>query len=928
MTFYSGKIFKNAVLTGCALSAIAMASPVAAQARETYEFDIKSKELGEALTEYGIAAGQQVLFKDADVRGKTAKELDGTYTPEEALRLLLEGTGVKYRVDDNGTLLVGNDFVRQSRLSSQAELRPFQVAQLDQTGSVSVPQPRVDNDEEEKEEVIVVTGTNIRGIAPESSPVLSFDRADILNSGASTAVEFIQTLTQNFGGGSIANTSFFVGDDINAAFNSQFNGGSIGTGVNLRGLGSGSTLVLLNGRRIAPSSAIGDFVDVSLIPASAIERVEVLTDGASSIYGGDAVAGVINFILRDDFDGIETTGRYGTVTNGNLDEFRTNITLGKNWGKGNGIFVYEFFDRDRLRAADRSFAVDVVQSLPDELMQSFTDDEILLSDLTPTQKRHSLLASVKHEFTPTLEVSADASFSTRTTLQSVRTPIQGADSEANVDNFNLGLGLDWDITDNWHLMFSGGFSTVSSSTESTPVDIGNLVSVELNSDVLAADLIASGSVFELPAGDVGVAVGVHFRKEDFSNFNVVFDRIDREADREVYALFGEANIPLVGPAQDIPGIHRLEVNVSGRFEDYSDFGSTFDPKVGVVWSPIKPLRLRGSYNTSFKPPSLGRVGANDLSAAAIPTSIVSLFTMTPAPDPSIANEVLLSLSGTDADLDPETSTSFTVGADFDQSWGDHSISLSATYFDIKFEGQLGNLPIPGNVSPLLAPFIAFSDPDAFPAGTVTFNASQAEVSSILDSLVNLGPFPGTNPEDASIISRALVTTNLVRTDVSGLDFSATYNYDLDPGVLTFGINGTYLIDFVRQASVNSPAIESLNTLFNPVDLNVRAQAGYSREGLSANLFMNYVDSYQTDTTTNAFDIDSWTTFDLNIAYDTSETITSGVLKNTVFRLSIINLFNQAPPLTPDDVARGGFGFDPTNANPTQRFMSFEITKKW
>lgn len=912
MTFYTLNTLRNAALAGCALSVIAMASPVAAQARETFEFDIKSQELGEALTEYGIAAGQQVLFKDADVRGKTAKRLDGTYTSEEAVKRLLEGTGVKYRIDDNGTLLVGNESVQQSNALNKPDLRPFRVAQLDQGSSVRNLQPRINEDDEVEDEVIVVTGTNIRGMAPESSPVLSFDREDILNSGASTAEQFIQTLTQNFGGGAIANATFPLGVDVNAPFNNGFSGGSIGTGVNLRGLGSGNTLVLLNGRRTAPSSAIGDFVDISMIPASAIQRVEVLTDGASSIYGGDAVAGVINFIMRDDFDGIETSGRYGTVTEGNLDEFRANITVGKDWGKGNGLFVYEFFDRDNLSAADRSFS----------------ENALLPNDLTPSQNRHSLLASAKHQFTPSLEASIDASFSTRKTLQSVRTPFQGADSEANVDNFNLGIGLDWDMSENWYLKFSGGYSTATSENTSMPIGPSNPISVELDSDVWTADLIASGSVFELPAGEIGVAIGAHFRKEDFSNFNVLFDRVDREADREVYALFGEANIPLVGPDQNIPGIHRLEVNVSGRFEDYSDFGSTFDPKIGVVWSPIEPLRLRGSFNTSFKPPSLGRVGANDLSAAALPTSFASFLTMTPAPDPSIANVVLLSVSGTDPVLDPETSTAFTVGADFDQRWGKHSISLKSTYFDIQFENQLGTVPIPGNGSPFLAPFIAFSDPDAFPAGTVTFNPSQAEVTSLLDSLVNIGPFPGTNPADAEIISRVLVTTNLARTDVSGLDFSASYTYDLDPGQLTFGIDGTYLIDFIRQAATTAPQVESLSTLFNPVDLNMRARAGYASGGLSTNLFINYVDSYQSDNTPNAVDIDAWWTVDLNVAYDTSEKVTSGVLKDTVFRLSVTNLFNQNPPQTPGNPGQALFEYDPTNASPLLRFMSFEITKKW
>lgn len=902
MNFGWTKNFRKTAYAGAAALALAGA-PASAQAASV-EFDIEAQDLDDALTELALQANIEILFDSRELRGKRTRGIDGRYSTDQAIRLLLEKSRVPYRRNRNGTLLVGAAYVRQQNA------KPASEDQSDRDdGEVNVSsQP--DNVDEENE--IIVTGTNIRGVAPESSPVQVYDREDIQNTGAATAVEFVQTLTQNFGGGAITTASFPLDGDINAPFNNAFAGGSIGSGVNLRGLGSGSTLVLLNGRRVAPSSAIGDFVDISMIPASALERVEVLTDGASSIYGADAVAGVINFILRDDFEGVETSGRYGTVTSGNLDEFRANVTLGTNWDQGNGIFVYEFFDRDNLSAADRSFSQNA--QLP--------------NDLLPSQNRHSVLASVKHAFSPSLEASVDASFSTRTTRQSVRTPFQGADTEADVDNFNLGVGLDWDLSDDWLLKFSGGYSTVTSTTESIATGMGNSVSRELDSEVWAGDLIASGSLFELPAGELGVAFGAHFRREDFSNLNLLTDTVDRVADRDVYALFGEANIPLVGPGQGIPGIHRLEVNISGRFEDYSDFGSTFDPKVGVVWSPVEPLRLRGSFNTSFKPPSLGRVGANDLAAAAAPTSFISLITGIPAPDPSIANVVLLDVSGTDPVLDPETSTAFTVGADFDQSWGKNTVSLSATYFDIEFENQLGTVPIPGNAFPLAAPFIAFSDPDAFPPGTVTFNPSQAEVTALLDSLTIINPIFGANPEDAAIISRVFLTTNLAQTNVSGLDFNASYNYDLAPGTLTLGVSGTYLIDFIRQGAATSPAIESLNTLFNPVDLNLRAQAGFSRGGLSTNLFLNYVDSYRVDNTPTAANIDSWTTFDLNIAYDTSEKTSSGLLKDTIFRLSVINLFNQRPPQTPSDPNRAVFEFDPINASPLQRFMSFEITKKW
>ena len=316
MTSNNSNILKQWALAGCALYVIAMAAPAIAQGSETFELDIESKELGQALMDYSIATGQQVLFNDTDVRGKTANDIQGVYTPAEAVEILLRNADVEYRIDGNGTLLVGREYVRQSSLSDQAEVRPFRVVQANQEVDNRGLERRNEEDEERMEEIIV-TGTNIRGIAPESSPALVFNRNDILASGAATAQEFIQLLPQNFAGGSNAATSGGLPNDANAGLNSAGTG-PIGSSVNLRGLGSGSTLVLLNGRRIAPSSGIGDFVDVSMIPASAIERVDVLTDGVSSIYGADAVAGVVNFVLREDYEGFEFSTRWGGASKSDL----------------------------------------------------------------------------------------------------------------------------------------------------------------------------------------------------------------------------------------------------------------------------------------------------------------------------------------------------------------------------------------------------------------------------------------------------------------------------------------------------------------------------------------------------------------------------------------------------------------------------------
>src|SRR5262249_15023250 len=148
------------------------------------------------------------------------------------------------------------------------------------------------NAEGQKIQEVVVTGTNIRGLTPESSPLTVYTAQDIKNQGATTIDTFVRKLPQNFSSLSAANANGAA-----AGIRSPPGDGMGGTSIDLRGLGAGTTLILLNGRRLAPSFS-GTAVDVSLLPLNALDRVEVLTDGASAAYGSDAVGGVVNFILK------------------------------------------------------------------------------------------------------------------------------------------------------------------------------------------------------------------------------------------------------------------------------------------------------------------------------------------------------------------------------------------------------------------------------------------------------------------------------------------------------------------------------------------------------------------------------------------------------------------------------------------------------
>jgi iron complex outermembrane receptor protein len=200
----------------------------------------------------------------------------------------------------------------------------------------------------QKVEKIEVTGSNIKRIEGETAlPVTVITREQIETQGIQSPMELVERLSSNSSVGGI---------------NMQGSIGATGVGfaaASLRGLGSNRTLVLLNGRRLANTAFNGAAVDINAIPFSAIDRVEVLTDGASAIYGTDAIAGVINFILRKDFTGAEAYAFYGDSQQGGGKNNRYNATLG--WGdiavnKFNAFVTFDYNKVEAIRANQRSFS--------------------------------------------------------------------------------------------------------------------------------------------------------------------------------------------------------------------------------------------------------------------------------------------------------------------------------------------------------------------------------------------------------------------------------------------------------------------------------------------------------------------------------------------------------------------------------------------
>lgn len=195
-------------------------------------------------------------------------------------------------------------------------------------------------------EKVEVTGSNIARVEGESGlPVQVITREEMLQGGVQTMQELLERVSanQSFGG---SNPALGVGSTLTGF-----------TAASLRGLGSERTLVLLNGRRLAPYALSGgQSVDLSGIPASAIERVEILKDGASAVYGTDAIGGVINFILRKDYQGVEFNANYFATEQGGGNNGRISLTAGTgdlSRDKYNVFVSADYYRQDALKAAQR-----------------------------------------------------------------------------------------------------------------------------------------------------------------------------------------------------------------------------------------------------------------------------------------------------------------------------------------------------------------------------------------------------------------------------------------------------------------------------------------------------------------------------------------------------------------------------------------------
>ena len=994
-------------------------------------FDIPAQPLESALKEFARQADIEVLFTGEDVARLRSRRVSGALTREEAIAGLLDGTGLIFEFETEGLLIVrlASETAARGGTPGGAPLSPggtLRVAELE-----SAPRQTDAGDADfadasfadgdangDSLENIVVTGTLIRGTkSAVGSKLVVVDRQEIERGGFGNVQEAIQSLPNVFRGG-------IVEDGRSQDNSSNISGGA---SINLRGLGVGSTLTLVNGRRLAPAGLDGNFVDISSIPASLVARVEVLADGASATYGSDAVAGVVNIILRDDFEGAETSLRFGTVTEGGSQEYRASQTFGAAWDTGHALISYEYYKRERLRYAAKPFSADSDLtplggdnfrsdfSVPGNIIRvtladgtrvngqwaipdgqggtnltpgDLLEDEVNLFNqnqplnLLKNQKRHGVFATASQELSERFEIFAEGRFSNRDFEDSFRgftitrtvpssnaffvDPFGGSKSvrirynlledlgplvtegnKGNRKSLSGVLGLKAELWGDWQAQAYGAYSrerrrstgnTIDLSAvtdaladpdpatalnpfgdgsfQQNPETIGSFLSTIVRrglADIWSGNLVADGSLFELPGGAVKLAVGANYDRYSYDSFREIFSGVtESNFRREVAAIFGEVLLPLFDEGNSLIGLERLIVSASVRYEDYDDVGDTTNPKVGILWTPVDGLNIRGTYGTSFRAPDLVELDE---------TANFNFQSLLLDPLSPTGRTLSLNLTGNNSALTNETATTWTVGVDYSLPVVP-GLTFDLTYYNIDFNNRITSVSSAGGGLP-----VALVQEDRF-AAAITRNPTQAQIEeacALADRFIDIG-FGGCGvPEIGAIVDTRLINAAITKTD--GLDFNLRYSFEAgNVGRFDLRLGGTYILSFDEAFGPTAVVFELIDTVGNPIGLTLRNSIAWNSEnGLAATAFLNYSGGYTDNVSNPERKIESWTTVDLTLTYRTDGGLANAGLNDVRFSLSVRNLFNRAPPFVNNPI---GIGYDPENASPLGRFISFTITKTW
>ncbi len=346
-----------AALAVCVLCAARSAGAADLEAKR--DFDIPAQSLSSALLILGRQTSIQIMTSSDDLQGVRSSAVRGTMAIKEALTQLLKGTDLRFETAGRNSVAIVRPGTSPDTPEAAEALRISRTgASMQRVASDEVHEQERRADEEadrepddEAESEIVITGSRIRRdpLETQVNPVTIYSRTDIQRTGAINITDFVGRITQGQ-----PDLSALASDDFPVSGR---------TTINLRGLGNNTTLILVDGRRIPKSGQGfgGEAYDLNGVPLGAVERIEVLTDGASAVYGTDAIGGVVNIITRQDFRGMEVFTQYGNTFDSDVSERNVNLALGQGGVFSGSQRRYSLalnasaYSRNSLQAIDRPY---------------------------------------------------------------------------------------------------------------------------------------------------------------------------------------------------------------------------------------------------------------------------------------------------------------------------------------------------------------------------------------------------------------------------------------------------------------------------------------------------------------------------------------------------------------------------------------------
>jgi outer membrane receptor protein involved in Fe transport len=835
---------RHILLTFTAFATAALSTPALAQAKH---YDIPAQPVATSINVLAKQGDVQIIAPEKVTKGIRGNPVHGNMGADEALHALLAGTGLTYHKSDERTFVIES--------SPRGNALPGADA-----GTEGAPS---------EGGAIVVTGSRIRGASP-TSPVRIVGTKEIERSGYAEVGDFIRSLPENFAGGENPG-------NIGVAFANanQANGST----VNLRGLGDGATLVLVNGRRIA-GNASNQSGDISGIPISAISRIEILTGGSSAIYGSDAVAGVVNFITRRDFNGLELNGSVGGATRGGAFEQTYSALGGVSQSRWHALGNFEHSVQDGVQTHDRDFTAGAIPDLY----------------LLRPQHRNSAYFNAGADITDRLSAGVQVLWSEHSTndVQQLSTTSDRFALDTRTRSHLASAALTYRMSADWTVEIDA--SNAANKTHYVQTAPRLAFNQHFDNATNSVEATVNGAL-PLPSGKLEMAFGGGWREESYSHTGVSGGGT---GSHDIGYAFGELRLPLVSPSPDRAGLNAFEVSASGRYEHYTDFGNTAIPKLGVRYVPFPALTVRATWGKSFKAPTFQQL-VQPTTLGIYPAWIMG----------GTSGNAIYIGGGGSGDLRPERSKSWTLGADFAPSTVP-SLHLGISYFNIAYKDRV--------VIPISAPTTALSNPIFAPF--VDFNPSAAEQADAIANADRVNNLTGAPYDPATVVALVEnVWTNAIAQKVRGADLSYRQDFDLAGGRLSAFANAT-LIQIDQQALPTLPTTRISGTLGNIPEFRARGGLSWGSGGFSGTVIVNYHDG-ETDTgITPTRHVASLTTVDAALRYRFE------ALKLDL-TAAVTNLFDKDPPFAAGPgVWQAGINYDSVNASPLGRIVRAGVRKRF